>query len=75
VPSHVVFDLAIDGGHGDLIAKHRLIEGDWNVAPDIKAVAFKQRIRPHRDGDIDIALRAPVDAVIALSRSTKVWPR
>lgn len=64
---HGVAGLAVDGGNGDLVAQHRLGEGDGDLAPNVEAVTLEQRVGPHCDGNCHIAGRAVVDALVTLT--------
>src|SRR5699024_2828912 len=68
---NIVLDLAVDGRHNHLVAQYCLREGNWDLTPDVKAVALKQRVWPYVGGHIDICRRAAIDTVVALSTQHK----
>ena len=64
---NAVFHLAVQGWHLQLIAQRCLRKADGDIAPDIIAIPFKERVRAHIDAYAQISGGTAVDALIALT--------
>ena len=68
---HGVLHLAVNGGHGDAVAQHRLTVSDGHGDPYIVAVALEHLAGAHRDHDDHITGRTAVGTGIAHAAQCK----
>ena len=61
----LIFHFAVERGHIECVAQRRLRIGHREIAPDVEAVAFKERVRPHVDVHAQIARGTAVEPFVA----------
>ena len=68
---HGVRNLAVHGGHDNVVAEHRLSVGNGNIHPHVKIVAAEDGIFRNGYGYVQISGRTAVCTVIALTANHK----
>ena len=63
----IIFNLAVQRRNHERITQCCLNEVDMDLAPNVKAVTLKERMRSYVDNYMKIACRATVDTLIALT--------
>src|SRR5207302_5359972 len=63
--------LPVDGGHRDVVAQHRLRNGDRQLEHDVLTVPHQLRMRPHAEPNVQVADRATARPHLALTAETE----